>query len=301
MSRKRGNTAGFWFFRMSVKIFGLCGAYALLVFVAAYYWIFDRRARRTACAYLKRRFRGHARWKGCFDIYRLFYSLGISLIDRYVMVLHPALFNLSIRNYDLARPLVLDKERGFVLLTSHVGNWQAVMLALTRMNRRVTLLMRPEDNEAVRRSLRIHESNTMMNFVSPDLPMSGVLELTQRMQCADIVAIMGDRTYDAEAVEVSFAGDRAYFPQGAFHLALVWKCPVVVLFSAKTGRNSYDVEIAGVIDPQQAAGDTKRDRIRNMVQAYADWLSKYTERYPYQLYLFQDVWTPPAKAGLKDR
>ncbi|OGV41900.1 MAG: hypothetical protein A2X46_17765 [Lentisphaerae bacterium GWF2_57_35] len=291
--KKRGNNLGFWFFKAALDLFGLRGAYVLLGFVAGYYWLFDRTARRSARAYLQRRFRGRSGWAAQRDIYRLFYSQGVSLIDRYVMAMKPSLFSLGIVNYEAIRPLVEDPRQGFILLTSHVGNWQAVMLALGRMNRRVNLLMRTEENEAVNQYLRIQEAGGLIDIVSPDLPLGGVLELTQRIQRAEIVAIMGDRAYTSDTAEIVFLGDQAGFPRGAFHLASAWDCPVVVMFTAKTGPSAYDVEIAGVIHPGQTPGTVKRERISHMAQQYADLLSAYAERHPYQFYLFHDVWTRP--------
>jgi predicted LPLAT superfamily acyltransferase len=295
--KKRGNTLGFWFFKVSIQLFGLRGAYLLLIFVAGHYWLFDRQARHHASAYLRRRFPDRSIWGRELDIYRLFYSQGISLIDRYAMAMKPDLFALGIKNYESVRPLVDDRTRGFILLTSHVGNWQAFLLALSRMKRKVNLLMRAEENEAVKQYLRIDEAGRLIDIVSPDLPLGGVLELTQRMQRGEVVSIMGDRAYGVDTFDVDFLGDKAYFPRGAFHLASAWECPVVVMFTAKTGASAYEVEIAGIIHPTRPLGATKHERIRRMMQQYADLLSDYARRYPYQFYLFHDAWSQPHGKG----
>lgn len=295
--RRRGNRLGYLSFHVALRLFGRRGAYGLLYIVALHYLVFDPAARRLALPYLSRRFPGHGGWRRAMDIYRLFYSQGVSLIDRYRMLATPQAFKQSTAHYELVQPLAADRSRGFVLLVSHVGNWQALMLALRRMNRNVTLLMRPEENPVAKEYLRFDGGSNAMRMVSPDLPMGGVIELTQRFREGDIIAIMGDRSYGAPTMPVEFMGDTARFPCGPFQLASAWECPVAVLFASRTGPDEYTVEIADVIRVSRE-GD-RRENMRRAMQSYADLLQEFAARNPYQVYLFEDVWRlrPPDRNG----
>ena len=288
--RRRGNRLGFLSFEVALRLFGRRGAYGLLSMVALYYLLFDPLARRLALPYLRRRFPGHTGWRRAADFYRLFYSQGVSLIDRYRMLITPQAFRQEVAHYELVRPLVEDRARGFVLLVSHVGNWQALMLALARMDRGITLLMRPEENPITQEYLRFQGGSQALRMVSPDMPMGGVIELTHRFEQGDIIAIMGDRAYDAATLPVDFMGDPARFPCGPFQLAAAWECPVVVMFAGKTGVDEYTVDMADII-PVERTGD-RRENLRRAMQTYACRLQEFAERHPYQVYLFEDMWRP---------
>jgi predicted LPLAT superfamily acyltransferase/uncharacterized protein (DUF2062 family) len=289
--RRRGNRLGYLSFHVALRLFGRRGAYGLLCIVALHYLLYDPPARRLALAYLRRRFPEHRGWRRAADIYRLFYCQGVSLIDRYRMMAAPASFRQLTARYELVRPLAEDRSKGFILLVSHVGNWQAMMLALRRMERGITLLMRPEHNPVAHQYLRFDASGAgAVRMVSPDLPMGGVIELTRRFNEGDVIAIMGDRSYDAPALPVEFMGDTAQFPCGPFQLAAAWECPVVVLFAPKTGVDEYTVEIADVIRVER--GGDRRANLRRAMQTYADRLSEFAARYPCQVYMFDDVWRP---------
>ena len=158
--KKRGNKLGFWFFRTALRWTGLSGAYGLLYFVCLYYLIFDRTAVSASIAYIQRRFRGLNSFSKYRAVYRLFISQGRSLIDRYYVVSGLGQFDIELRGYDRIKSLLRDSDKGIILLTAHVGNWQVTMTALEKLGKTVYLLMSPEENAAVKNSL-----NSFINFI----------------------------------------------------------------------------------------------------------------------------------------
>ncbi len=289
--RRRGNRLGFMSFYVVLRLFGRRGAYGLLGLVTFYYLLFDPLARRLAGPYLRHRFPDHSGWRRAVDYYRLFYNQGVSLIDRYRMLVAPDSFVQDVANYERVQPLVADRSRGFVLLVSHVGNWQALMLALRRMDRNITLLMKPEENPLTQEYLRFHDPGKRLRLISPDTPMGGVVEMTQRFGQGDVIAIMGDRTYGSATLPADFLGDPTYFPRGPFQLAAAWGCPVVVMFAAKTGTDAYTVDMADVIEIERDGN--REENLKRAMQRYADRLQDFAQKYPYQVHLFEDVWKVP--------
>lgn len=299
-ARSRGTSFGLWWFRMLIHLLGLRAAYAWLYVVAGYYFLFDRPAIVVSIAYLKRRFPEHSRLRLRLSVYRLFLDHGRALIDRYCLAVKPELFRLRILGYEKIRDAIVAQRKGFVLLTSHVGNWQAVMVALRRMERPVCLLMRDEDNAAVRRTFRYEETFPDLRVISPEQALGGVVELMRLIESGHVVAMMGDRGYGFRTMGVSFVGDTAAFPQGPFSIAAAMDCPVVVLLSARVAPRAYDVEIADVIHPRQE-GHTRKQQVGASLQRYADLLNDYLVKYPYQSSLFYDVWGEAASPGQADQ
>ena len=289
MPKKRGNRLGFWFFKMAMRLTGLRGAYGLLYLVCAYYVWFDRTAFRSAAAYLHRRFPDRTRAQLRRDAYRLFISQGKNLVDRHALVAGAFHFDIKIQGFEKIDGLVAG-GKGFVLLTSHTGNWQTVMAALEKMDKTVHLLMRPEDNEAVREAMQVDAENSRMKVISPEQYLGGVVEMMKALEQGDIVSIMGDRTYGADGVPVDFFGEPALFPYSAFQIAASAGCPVAVMLSSKTGPDSYSVEIADVLHPVLSRKGNRKDQLRQWVQRYADTLQAYLEKHPFQYFIFHDIW-----------
>jgi predicted LPLAT superfamily acyltransferase len=80
------------------------------------------------------------------------------------------------------------------------------------------------------------------------------------------------------------------FPYGAFTLAAAAQCPVVVLLSAKVGAKKYLVDITHILPPPAGGRGKRAEEMRGALQAYADILEEYVERYPYQWFVFSDIW-----------
>lgn len=287
--RQRGNALGFWFFKTSMRLLGLRAAYGLLPFVCLHYLLFDRAAVRAALAYIQRRFRGHGWWRRRWDIYRLFISQGVTLIDRgYILQGGPGMRS-RLTGMDKMESL-LASGQGFVLLMAHLGNWQVVMTALTKFNRRVYLVMRPEDNRAVAENLKISHVGGNISIISPEGALGGVVEIMDALKSGGIVSIMGDRSYSFSSVDVRFLGDLARFSCGAFHIAAAARCPVVALLAAKTGTYEYAVDVTAVFHPQYQGRAKKHEQLREWVQAFAGVMEAYVRQYPYQCFLFYDIW-----------
>jgi predicted LPLAT superfamily acyltransferase len=289
-TKKRGNAVGFWFFKISLRVFGLRGTYGFLFFVCLYYLIFDKEAVKGALAYFKHRFPKASFIKLYYFVYRLFISQGIQLIDRYALIAGIKKFNVSIKGYDELLFLCNSSQKGCILLTAHFGSWQIAMSSLKNIPRMVYLLLRPEDNAAVEESLRISGVSDKIKIISPESDLGGVIEVMKALEAGHMVSIMGDRRYEFDYIETDFLKDKAGFPYGAFSIAAAAKVPVVVLLSARVGYCKYKTDISGVINPKYSGGRNKKEQLSPFVKEFADMLEKSAMDHPFQCFLLQDIW-----------
>jgi len=193
VERKRGNDLGFWFFRIALRTFGLGGAYGLLYFVGLYYLIVDRAVVAASLAYIRRRFPDHGVLRRALDVYLLFVNQGKILVDRFAVAAGYDHITMEMRGYDKIRDLVAKQKTGFILLTAHVGNWQIAMTALRRFGKTVYLMMRPEDNEAVKKALNIDSEEDTIKIIFTNDALGGVIEALKAVKQGYLVSIMGDR------------------------------------------------------------------------------------------------------------
>ena len=291
IEKKRGNKAGFLFFQYFTRIFGLSGAYSVLLFVCLFYLIFDPDVVKKAGYYIKHRFPGCSTIKRLYHTYILFVSQGRQLIDRYAHRRNPNLFKMSIEGTLKDITTIKNLNTGCIILTSHIGNWQLGMDALKHLNyKKLHLLMRPEDNKAIQETLSINPSINM-EFISTSEFLGGTIEVIKALDNGDIVSIMGDRSYGTQTVDVSFMGDKAYFPYSAFLFAATANCPVVPLYVVKENKHNYKVYMNKLLYPklEHKRGD-KTAQLRPWVQEFAHDLESFTKKYPYQCFLFNNIW-----------
>jgi len=290
VERNRGNRLGFWFFRSAAKIFGLRGAYGLLYFVCLYYLIVDRPVVAASMAYVQRRFPDHGIVRRQFDVYLLFVNQGKSLIDRHYVAAGGGDIDLELVGYEKIKDHLAEGRKGMIFLTAHVGNWQVATTALRKLDRTVYLMMRPEDNTAVKEALNIDSEEEKIRILYTDGSLGGVIEALKAISQGGIVSIMGDRAYGYDSKEASLLGGTVRFPYGAFSLAAAARCPVAVLLSAKVGVKKYATDISHVINPPAGARGAKGAEIAACVQEFARVLEEYAIDHPYQWFVFRDMW-----------
>lgn len=290
VERKRGNDLGFWFFRIALRTFGLGGAYGLLYFVGLYYLIVDRAVVAASLAYIRRRFPDHGVLRRALDVYLLFVNQGKILVDRFAVAAGYDHITMEMRGYDKIRDLVAKQKTGFILLTAHVGNWQIAMTALRRFGKTVYLMMRPEDNEAVKKALNIDSEEDTIKIIFTNDALGGVIEALKAVKQGYLVSIMGDRAYGFSAVAASFLGGNVQFPYGAFSIAAAVQCPVVVLLSAKVGVKKYLVDVSHIIPAPAGKRGNKDEEMKSAIQEFARVLEEYVHDYPFQWFVFRDIW-----------
>jgi predicted LPLAT superfamily acyltransferase len=265
--------------------------------------LFDRPVFSATMAYVSRRFRSYGFLRRVYCVYRIFINQGKNLIDRYCLLSGDRKFDFEVCGYDRLETLMSGSGKGFILLTAHVGNWQAAMTSLEKFKRVVYLLMRPEENRAVKEMLDIDSDREKVKIISTDAFLGGVVEMVNVINEGNIVSIMGDRSYGHNAIEVPFMGDMVRFPYGAFNIAAATRCPVVVFLSAKVAPRKYFVDISHIIEPPSGERSRKMEEIRDRAAEFARILEGFVDRYPFQWFMFSDIWAccPEEKNGLKEQ
>ena len=288
--RKRASELGIWFFKKCLRFFGLRGAYGLLYVVALHYALFERSLVASAAPYIRRRFPGCGVLEERLHAYRIFVSQGKQLIDRYAAVSGYEVFEIRLKGEGELLSAIRDSKKGAVLLTSHQGNWQVAMTALQEMGEIVHLVMVPDRNPALEQTLYPKGEGGNVRIISPQQYLGGVIEIMSVLRKGQLVSIMGDRRYGARAVEVSFLGEKAWFPYSGFSLAAAAECPLVVLETTKVSTYSYTVDLSNVLYPRYEGRRNRIGQLQPWVQEFVTQMESFVKEHPYQCFLFRDVW-----------
>jgi predicted LPLAT superfamily acyltransferase len=286
-----GGRFGFAFFHGLIRLFGVKPAYAWLAcFVTPYYVLVRASARRTASYYLKHRFPGDGPLRRLWRTAVHFYKFGQVLIDQGVMgILGRERFHVDFPRqrelYDLAR-----SGRGLVLLTSHIGSWQAAMANMDALDVPVSFQFQLEEHTAGRHFFDLAGQRGQFRFVSPAGFLGGVVELTQALRQGECIAVMGDRAFGARTRPARFLGAEAWFPAIPYHLALRTGAGIAALLTVRTGERSYRIEFFNLrqppLDPALDHDAAMAELQRRYVAALEGWLDKY----PYMWFNFFDIW-----------
>ncbi|MCF7790607.1 MAG: hypothetical protein K9M56_01290 [Victivallales bacterium] len=289
-SRKRGNRIGLGFFKFLIRTMGINSAYSFLKVVTLYYLLFDREAVTNAEAYMKRRFPDSSKFNIYRHIYKLFISQGKQLVDRYVYQAKPDFFEFTEHHEDGFYDM-LQKNKGFIILTSHFGNWQIGLGKLKLLkSKKLNILMKKEINDSVEKTFSYHDNTATFKVVFSDEEFGGILELTKALQNGEAVSVMGDRAYGSKTLKAEFLNETAVFPVTPYYLATTVKCPIIFLYVIKSAPRKYDVYMKKVDAADYIKSEHKKENIKLLLNEYIKELEGFIKKYPYQCFIFKDIW-----------
>jgi predicted LPLAT superfamily acyltransferase len=293
--RTRGGSLGNWIFLTLIRIFGIRSAYALLVPVAAYYLIASPRSVRSSYGYLRTVLGPQRFWKWPFLIYGHFFSLGMSLLDRYAMLMGRDRFSCTYENEDDIEN-ALAEGNGVILVSAHVGNWAAGGQLLSRLDAPVNLVVLQNEVERVQRLFDRMLLTQSFRVLPASADLSSSLSIMNALRQGEIVVFNGDRAIaETTSAEVPFFGRPADFPTGPYLMALMTGAPVIQTFAMRDGVDRYRFfcHAAGRVSVDSRAERTRR--VGACAAEFAGRLESVLKDYPFQWYNFYPFWKEPAR------
>jgi predicted LPLAT superfamily acyltransferase len=293
-SRSIGPRIGHHIFYLLIRIGGRPLAYFILYFVTLYYFLFRPSQRQKAYPYLSHRFPDQTLFSKFGRSYLLMLNLGQVLIDRAIAgILGPEHINVTFNGKKELLDLV-HKKQGFILMMSHVGCWQVALATLNFLKVPVHLLLEREAHDVDKHYFEHRPNERIFHIIDPRGYLGGTIEMMGALKSGDILSVMGDRVAGSEKniIKTDFINKPAPFPYSAYKIASATGAPILVLFSYKTGRNQYTLELAHRIDVPSDLGRT-HEAFYPYVTQYAQTLEHYTHAHPYQFFNFYDMWQEP--------
>jgi predicted LPLAT superfamily acyltransferase len=283
---RRGNRLGFLIFDLYLSL-GLRHAYGLVWLVCLYYLAADRWARQTLRGYLNHRFGPLGRWRRLVLTYQLMVANGKILVDLRQFERNPAKVA---RNIDAVQLRARAGHGGLIVLTAHVGLWQAMMGHLGALGRPVNVVMRPTDHPAAIEFLRIGTSrHANLAVIDPGAGPEAALAVVAALNRGEIVAMMGDRPAREETtLTVDLLGGAASLPAGPFALAAATDAPILLLLARRDGPCAHTMEIVEL--PLPPSSLPRAERRQRLAQAYADALGGFLQRHPFAWGNLADLW-----------
>ncbi|MDH0304213.1 MULTISPECIES: glycosyl transferase [unclassified Pseudomonas] len=288
----------FWLMKLTATLVRLLGRRLLsplIHVIVAYFFLFGRRARRSAWQYQQRLARwngGQTPMPGQWQVFRQFMAFADALLDK----LDVWNGKLRLEDIEIDDPaqlrLQLRGTRGQMLVGAHLGNLE-VCRALAELGEQVTMNVLVHTRHAERFNRLLGEagaSNLRLIQVS-ELDPAVMLQLSERLERGEWLAIAGDRVplHGARTVEVDFLGHPAAFPQGPWLLAGMLECPLNLLFCLKH-QGRYRVTLEPFAERVHWRRGQRDQVIAEWAARYAQRLGHYCGQAPLQWFNFYPFW-----------
>lgn len=290
-SKWKGTTGGTSWMQRSLptvyRLVGLWPMYAVMALVVPFYMLFAHSGYIAAYRFFRQRM-GYAPLKAFVNVYRNHFAFGQIIIDRFAAY-GGKKFRLNMNGYDKFLSLA-DGDEGFIMLSSHTGNYEMAGYSLVSEKKAFKALVYGGETATVMQNrLRVLGHNHISLIPISD-DMSHIFAMSNALSDGEILSLSGDRVLGgSRTVTCDFFGDKAKFPVGPFALAVQREVKMLAVFVLKSTVNSYDVHIRE-IDIDNNSGRNTRERISMLAQRFADELETIVRQYPTQWFNYYDFW-----------
>ncbi|QHE89068.1 acyl-CoA synthetase [Hydrogenophaga sp. BPS33] len=260
----------------------------VLRFIALYYVVFSPKARRTGRVYLRRALGREPTWA---DAYRHVMHFSSTVHDRvYLLNDRFDLFDIELVGHEAVQA-ALARQPGALLYGAHMGSFEVLRaMAHGHAHEPVAMLMYEDNARKINAILHAINPQAHQDVIPLGHPDS-MLKARDRLDAGSLVGLLADRSlaHDSTA-ECRFLGEPAPFPIGPWRMAAMLRRPVFFMAGLYLGGNRYRLHFEPLADFSTVERGERDAAIAQAMQAYADRLSHYCRRAPFNWFNFFDFW-----------
>jgi KDO2-lipid IV(A) lauroyltransferase len=192
--------------------------------------------------------------------HRNFIHLGKSLLEIMLMSSWRASSIVDIDGLDNLNK-ALERGRGVVYVTGHIGNWELMAHAVASKNYLISVIAAPLEPEQVNDMVvRLREKLGVRTILRSRPGASR--ELIRVFKENRVLGILIDQDTDVESAFVDFLGRPAWTPTAAASMAIKFDAPVIFGFIKRGKKDRHTVTIEGPLD-LTLTGNREKDIIDN--------------------------------------
>jgi lauroyl/myristoyl acyltransferase len=288
-------TGVFWFrlHLFGVSILPKPGVTVIVTLFTTFFFVVLFNIRRAIAANLSVVLGPCGWWQRQARIYRTMWEFAWCLSERYEAVGTDRRVACDVEGKEIWDRLV-SSERGFVMVTAHIGNWEiGSSLPAKQASRRVHLVremeLDPKAQEFIAGIIRKHsDEDLVVHFAGQHDPALG-LELLSALRRGEIVALQGDRPRASERpVPATLFGRPVRLPAGPVALARAAGVPILPVFVFREGRLRSRLVLRETIDVPDT-GHARAD-IQEGIRLIAEHLEWAIRQRPQQWFCFRELW-----------
>ena len=253
------------------------------IFVVPFYFLFSK-GFKPIYHFFRNRL-GYSPIKSFVRVYRNFRRFSQVILDRFYMYAGGK-FDFEIENYHLYKDCAAA-EPGFLILSAHVGSYEAAGYTLVATEKRYNALVFSGEAESVMRNREKMFEETNIHMIPVKEDMSHIFVMNSALAEGESVSIPADRVVgEQKTVTCDFLGAPAKFPLGPFVLAAQREIVVLSIHVMKETSKRYHI----FIEQLNNQGNTIREKAAYLAQQYASSIESVLRKYPEQWFNYYEFW-----------
>ncbi len=280
--QSKGTVTGYKIFIFLIKKAGIRVAYALLVFVALYFFIFNARQSRSIYQYFRKRQRMSA-FSSLINTYKNCFVFGQTLIDKVAITSGLAdKFTYEFDGIEHIHELAKNDTAG-ILISAHVGNFEVAQYFMDEFDKKIHLVTTDAEQRAIKAYLESVTAKPKTDFIVVDDGLGHIFEINKAISEKEMVCFTGDRFLPkTKTMTGKLLNANAEFPAGPFLISSRLQTPVLFVYVMREKNMHYHLYA-------RKANFKNRDA-QSLLDAYTDSISWILKKYPLQWFNYYKFW-----------
>jgi KDO2-lipid IV(A) lauroyltransferase len=182
-------------------------------------------------------------------------------------------------------PEVLKKGKGGIILTAHIGNWELGGFIVSRLGYPLIAVALPHKERSINNLFNNQRQSQGITIVPNNL---AIRECMRGLRENRMIALLGDRDFNATGEMMDFLGKKARMPKGPAAFSLKTGAAIIPAFLTRNGKDCFTLTFEQPIFPPENPEDPHALKV--MMKKYIATIEKMINRYPTQWYMFQRFW-----------
>jgi KDO2-lipid IV(A) lauroyltransferase len=189
----------------------------------------------------------------------------------------------GLENIDAA----LKLGKGCIIVSGHFGNWELAGCALAARGYRVSAVALDHSDPRINNLFIQRRRKAGISVLSTGNAKNYCLGALKRNE---IVAIIGDRPFGENGIDIEFFGKIARIPRGPALFSIRTGAPIVIAFGFRDAesKTSYKVVMEKPLLVNREGPLSKQ--LKYITQHFIKIFESYIRKYPSQWYMFNKVW-----------
>ena len=283
--KSKGTVLGYSIFVWLMKHLGIYAAYALLIFVAFYYFLFEWRSNGYMYYYFRHRL-GYSPLRAVVNLYLNYFTFGQTIIDKIAIL--AGLEEKFTYEFDGVESLhkLLDEQQSGILISAHIGNFEIAEPFFRKIDidLKISTVTTDMEHSVIKEYLESISKNKPSNqFIYVKEDMSHIFKINDAIGDNKIVCFTGDRYFEGvRSLKGTLLGAEATFPAGPFFIASRLKVPVLFVYVMKESRLHYHL--------YARVAEVKGCDAQALLDAYTENMDQILKKYPLQWFNYFNFW-----------
>lgn len=284
--KSKGTVLGYKIFVFLIKHLSVRSAYFLLIFVAFYYFLFERKSNQVLYYYFRKRL-GFSRLRTILALYQNYFVFGQTLIDKVAIFAQlQDKFTYEFDGVEHLYNLLEQPNKGGILISAHIGNFEVAepFFREIDVNYQIHTVTTDMERSAIKEYLEsITDKKYEAKFVYVKEDLSHIFEINDLLQKENIICFTGDRYFEGtKYLTGNLLGKQAKFPAGPFLIASRLGVPVIFVYVMKEKNLHYHL--------YARIAEAKHRDAQGLLNAFTENMEQMLLKYPLQWFNYFDFW-----------